>query len=53
MAFTQQDVLEAYHLLNHGQTPDIKKKADDYLNQFLVASSDSRPRTQPGFCAES
>lgn len=41
MAFTQQDVVEAYHLLNHGGTPDIKKKADDYLNQFLVGGRDA------------
>ena len=40
MNFTKENVVEAYRLLNHGQTPQVKKQADDFLNDFLVVSAD-------------
>lgn len=37
--FTKENIVEAYQLLNHGATAEVKKQADDFLNDFLVRST--------------
>ena len=39
MNYTREEVVRAYQLLNEGQTAEIKKQADDYLNEFMQSAA--------------